>query len=178
MYFIAVVLPEELNRKVLPLKQYMLDDYHCKVGLKSPAHITIAPPFWMDHALEQDLLSDVDHLSRQFSAFPLHTNNFSAFKPRTIFIAVKHSGELNTLKKQADEFFGAKPQYKIKIENRPFHPHITIATRDLLKKAFSEAWPHFEKQAFEEEWTAQGLSVLRHNTRNWDVIHTGMFGQQ
>ena len=64
---------------------------------------------------------------------------------------------------------------KLKIDTRPFHPHITIATRDLHKKDFHDAWPMFEKEKFNAEWEANGLSLLRHNRTNWDVIHTCNF---
>jgi 2'-5' RNA ligase len=74
-----------------------------------------------------------------------------------------------------DDFFRLNSFYKIKIDTRPFHPHITIATRDLFKKSFCEAWPVFEKESFKEEWQVNGLSVLRHNKKNWDVIYTSQF---
>ena len=174
MYYIAVVLPEPLNERVLALKQYMLDKYNCKVGLKSPAHITIIPPFWTDAAKEPGLISDLDSLSTTISSFMLSTDNFSAFKPRTIFVAVKESGELNMVKQKAESLFTSK-DYSIKKEGRPFHPHITIATRDLFKKDFAEAWPYFENKEIREEWVVEGLSLLRHNKKNWDVIHTSQF---
>jgi 2'-5' RNA ligase len=83
--------------------------------------------------------------------------------------------KLARFKKTADEFFRSRPQYKIKIENRPFHPHITIATRDMAKSVFAEAWPLFKDKEHQAEWEASGLSVLRHNQKNWDVIHTSQF---
>ena len=43
--------------------------------------------------------------------------------------------KLRSLKAAIDKFFSEK-DYKIKTESRPFHPHITIATRDLLRKIF------------------------------------------
>ena len=82
---------------------------------------------------------------------------------------------LESLKETVDMFFKEGRPYKIKIDSRPFHPHITIATRDLFKKTFYEAWPIFEKEKFEEEWLAESLSVLRHNKKNWDVIQTSQF---
>ena len=88
MYFVAIVLPQHLNEKVLRYKQMMFDKYNCKVGLKSPAHITLVPPFWMEDKKEQQLISDIDSLSNHLHPFHISTNNFSAFKPRTIFIAV------------------------------------------------------------------------------------------
>jgi 2'-5' RNA ligase len=175
MYFIAVVLPQDLDEKVLHWKKYMQEKYRCKVGLKSPAHITIVPPFWLESNMEEALLIDVDSVSKNIHPFSLNTNDFSAFKPRTIFIAVQQNPELDKLKQKADQHFFDKEHYKIKIETRQFHPHITIATRDLLKKDFYECWPFFETKEFKEEWEATGLSVLRHNKRNWEVIYTAPF---
>ncbi len=175
MYFIAIVLPQDLDEKVLRLKKYMHEKYHCKVGLKSPAHITIVPPFWLEANMEEALLNEVDILANGVQPFSIATNDFSAFKPRTIFVAVKNNQELDKLKSKADQHFSEKEQYKIKIETRQFHPHITIATRDLFKKDFYESWPFFEMKEFKEEWEATGLSILRHNKKNWDVIYTAQF---
>lgn len=174
MYFIAIALPAHLDEKVKLLKQYMHDLYNCKVGLKSPAHITIVAPFWMEAEKESQLINDLDHLASSFQPFSLTTANFSCFKPKTIFIAVEPSECLNKVKYKADEHFQQK-DYNIKIESRPFHPHITIATRDLFRKDFANAWPFFERKEFKEEWNVQGLSLLRHNKKNWDVIHTSQF---
>jgi 2'-5' RNA ligase len=174
MYFIAVVLPPSLNEKILHFKNYMREQFNCLVALKSPAHITLVPPFWMEEKMEELLISEIDSISQRES-FIMQTNNFSAFKPRTIFIALEANKELDQLKKDSDDHFIARKEFKIKIDDRPFHPHITIATRDLTKKDFHLAWPHFEKKVFEEVWMADGISLLRHNKKNWDVIHTSQF---
>lgn len=174
MYYLALVLPPPLNEKILYWKKYMLEKYNCKVGVKSPAHITLIPPYWMNPEKEEELLRDTDDIARTAQPFVLASNNFSAFKPRTIFVAVKESEALQQLKKTTEQFFCSK-EYGIKKENRPFHPHITIATRDLHKKDFQEVWPVFEREIFEEEWLVDALSVLRHNKKNWDVIHTSQF---
>ena len=175
LYFTALVLPEYLNAKILPLKQYMHQEYGCKVGLNSPAHITLLPPFRMENSLEGNLLSAIDDFSTSLSPFPVSTANFSAFPPRTLFIDVAPSAELSKLKAASDRYFGALPLVKVKIDTRPFHPHITIATRDLEKSAFHKSWQRFKEERFEEEWTVGGISMLRHNSKNWDVVHTSQF---
>jgi 2'-5' RNA ligase len=175
MYYMAVVLPPHLDAEIIKYKYYMLEKYEAKVGLKSPAHITIIPPFWLHPEKEEDLRADLEVLGRQVAPFPLSTSNFAAFKPRTIFIDVVPSEPLNELKQKADQFFSARPQYGIKVEHRPFHPHITIATRDLHKATFAEAWPHFQNKEFQKSWTVEGLSLLRHNKKNWDVLQTSQF---
>jgi 2'-5' RNA ligase len=175
MYFIALVLPAYLNDKILVWKNFMQERYNCKVGLKSPAHITLIPPFWMEENKEAALFYEANSLANNFVPFIIKTKNFSAFKPRTIFIDVEKNEELNTIKAAVDDFFKLNTEYKIKIDSRPFHPHITIATRDLFKKSFYEAWPVFEKIEFMAEWKINALSILRHNKKNWDVVHTSQF---
>lgn len=174
MYFIAIVLPEELDKKVQKWKELMHEKYGCTVGLKSPAHITLIPPFWMDEEKEQQLIQDIDSISSAVSPFTISINNFSAFKPRTIFADVAVDEELRSLKTAVDTFF-SQADHKVSIDTRPFHPHITIATRDLHKKDFQEAWPMFETKRFRADWEANGLSVLRHNKASWEVVHTSKF---
>jgi 2'-5' RNA ligase len=174
MYFLAIVLPPHLDEKVLAYKKEMQEKYGCKVGLKSPAHITLVPPFWMEEEKQAALVKDMEQLAATFSPFTLTTADFSAFRPRTIFVAVAESGALQALKKRTDAFF-RHSDYKMKIENRPFHPHITIATRDLHKKAFAEAWPLFQSKEFREIVEATGFSLLKHNGRTWDVAYTAPF---
>ncbi len=175
LYFTALVLPEHLNNRILPLKQHMFAEYGCRVGLNSPAHITLLPPFKMDKGMEEALTAGVDDLSVSLTPFDVKTADFSAFPPRILFIDVEVSPALKSLKAASDRYFGAHPLLKVKIDTRPFHPHITIATRDLTPNDFAAAWLHFRDKTFNETWTANGISILRHNTKNWDVVHTSQF---
>lgn len=174
MYFVALVLPKDLDEKILVYKKWMREAYGCKVGLKSPAHITLVPPFWMKEEKESALKQDLNNVAIKSTSFPLATNNFSSFSHRTLFIAVKENAALDALKKTVDEVLYPM-EYGLKKESRPFHPHITIATRDLHKKDFFEVWPRFEGKTFEEEFEAAGLSLLKHNGRTWDVVYTAGF---
>ena len=98
----------------------MHENYGCVVGLKSPAHITIIPPFWMDETKENQLTNDIAVLSSEFETFDLATNNFSAFKPRTIFIDLMTNSKLDLLKKKTDLFFNTHQELKIKTDSRTF----------------------------------------------------------
>jgi 2'-5' RNA ligase len=175
MYFIALVLPPALNEKILRHKNFMLEQYGCRVGLKSPAHLTLVPPFWMEEEREPALRAAMEMLAAGTTPFSLATDNFSHFKPKTIFIALAHNTALHTLKKNSDAYFTEHSIPGLKIEERPFHPHITIATRDLHKKDFYEAWQFFEQKTFMETWMADGISLLKHNKKNWDVVYTSQF---
>lgn len=174
MYFIAIMLPDRLNEKIVDFKKWMKENYGSRVGLKSPAHLTLVAPFWMEEEKESCLSADLETLAKDVVPFTLTTADFSAFVPRTIFVALAPSEAIEELKRNTDRFLRNK-NYKLKTETRPFHPHITIATRDLHKKDFAGAWPYFEEKQFRECFAATALSLLKHNGRTWEVIFSAPF---
>lgn len=177
MYFIALVLPVHLDEKILVYKKWMHENYGCRVGLKSPAHITLVPPFWLQAESEESVRLTIEIISANTNSFNLETDNFSCFGVRTIFIAVAENEALQALKKNTDNRFRTTG-LNIKLDSRPFHPHITIATRDLHKRDFAEAWNFFQHKKFTEPFEANGLSLLKHNGKIWDVVFTAPFAGQ
>lgn len=176
MYFIALVAPADINRDVLAWKNLMKERFDCSVALRSPAHITLVPPFWMDEAIESKLTKLLKEFSGAETLFEIGLKNFDAFKPRVIFLDVIPNESLQTLHSRLLDFLVTRSNdLPIEKEDRPFHPHITIATRDLHKKAFREAWEIFKEKSYEASWPVDSISVLRHNQKNWDVIFTSQF---
>ena len=175
MYFIALVAPEDINKEVLKWKHWMKERYQCEVALRSPAHITLVPPFWMKPELENDLISAMNEFSKQQQVFNVQLNNFSHFKPRVIFVDVVMNEQLIQLKEELFDFLQKTGRYPLKEDKRSFHPHVTIAARDLHKKAFAEAWEHFGEKKYTAGWNVQSISLLKHNSKNWDVAATFPF---
>ena len=175
MYFIALVAPEEINEKLLKWKHFMKDRFGCTAALKSPAHITLVAPFWMQPELELDLQNSIHKFSVQQKSFAVQLHNFSAFKPRVIYVEVVKSTDIDFLQNSFTDYLLLQNNYPINTDNRPFHAHVTIATRDLHKKAFYEAWEIFSRKEYKAEWKIDSISLLRHNKKNWDVIFTSQF---
>ncbi len=175
MYFIALVAPEEIEQQVLKWKNFFKERYECSVALKSPAHITIIPPFWMKEHLENDLINSIREFSITKTKFKITLKNFAAFQPKVIFVDVVKNKMLNDLYQSLGDFIISQNKFPIKKEDQPFHPHVTLATRDLYKKAFQEAWEIFSKKKYEALWIVNGISLLGHNKKNWDVIFTSQF---
>lgn len=175
MYFIALVAPDEINENLLKWKHFMRDHFGCIVALKSPAHITLVAPFWMQPGLEHDLQNSIHAFSSEQKHFTVLLNNFSAFKPRVIYVDVVKNAAIDSLQNTFTEYLLLQNKFPINKDNRPFHPHVTIATRDLYKKAFYEAWEIFNRKEYKAEWNINSISLLRHNKKNWDVIFTSQF---
>jgi 2'-5' RNA ligase len=175
MYFIALVCPEHINKQVLKWKVWMKERFGCEAALRSPAHITLVPPCWMNPGLEANLLNSLAAFARTQQRPIIQLSHFSHFKPRVIFVNIVQNTALENLQTGLFRYLLADNIYPFNKDDRPFHPHITIATRDLHKKTFNEAWEHFKEKKYEAEWTAEGISLLRHNKKNWDVIATSQF---
>ena len=136
MYFLAILTPPQVNSKVLEWKYYMREHFGCVVALRSPAHITIIPPFWMNQELESQLIQDVESFSSEKKPIKIELEDFDAFRPKVIFLHVKPNQWLAILRAELEDYLMSKATYPIKREERPFHPHVTIANRDLLRKDF------------------------------------------
>ena len=175
MYFIALVAPKEINEEILKWKQFMKEQFGCLVALRSPAHITLIPPFWMENTLENKLEDEISDFCHRQSPFEINLKNFAAFTPRVIYVDVVPNKILSVLQQGFLQFLRNTKLFPCQIDEHPYHPHVTIATRDLHKKAFHEAWLIFKEKKYEASWMTGGISLLRHNQKNWDVIFTSQF---
>jgi 2'-5' RNA ligase len=175
MYYIAILAPEEINTEVLKWKHFFKERFGCTAALKSPAHVTLIPPFWMNEELENDLVASIKEFSDKQEKFHARLKDFSAFKPKVIFVDLLKNEKLESLYAAFTEFILQQNKFPLKKDERNFHPHITLATRDLHKKAFYEAWEIFAVKKYEAEWLVTGISLLRHNKKNWEVVFTSPF---
>ncbi len=175
MYFIAIVAPGEINIRVLQWKLWMKARYMCEVALRAPAHITLVPPFWMKPELENSLIDSITAFSINQEGFYIQLNNFSHFKSQVLFVDLSPNERLPKLKNELQDFLLKSGRYPVKDDKRPFHPHVTIATRDLYKEAFYEAWEHFKNKKYAAEWIVQDISLLKHTQGKWEVVATSSF---
>lgn len=175
MYFSAILTPDDLSRKILRWKHFMKDRYGCQAALKSPPHITITPPFWLEEDEETGLISALAEYCSDQAPVEITAKDFSSFPPKVIFIDILHNPELESLYQKFNAFLITEKSMPVKLNDHPFMPHITIASRDLYKQAFFEARDYFSRKKFESSWQATSLTLLRHNKKKWDVLSTSPF---
>ena len=169
LYFIAIVAPAEINDPVLVWKKYMEEQYGCTVALRSPAHITLVPPFTMKEDRENELGEYLQQFSSAEKSFTINLKDFDNFKPRVIFLHVEPGEALLQLKERLELYLLSLEKFPVKKEERPFHPHITIANRDLNKKDFPKAWAYFQSLSFSATFTADSIYLLKHNNKEWEM---------
>jgi 2'-5' RNA ligase len=170
LYFIAVVPPEDIREKVKGIKEYIAENYNSNHALRSPAHITLHMPFkWKEKKLEL-LINELTASVRHKTPFKIKLKGYDSFAPRVIFIDVEESDRLYELKTSVERAMKNLHILNIDYKEKPFHPHMTVAFRDLRKAKFWEAWKEFESRDFEEEFDTESIVLLKHNGKIWEVF--------
>ena len=175
LYFIAVLPPIDLREKVRNLKLEMQRRFQAGHALKSPAHITLQMPFRLEEKREAELYRVLDNFAGQQPVFSVQIRGFDCFPPRVIFLRVVDHHPFVALQKALKTVLIENEMIPRPSGDHRFHPHMTIATRDLDKSAFEEAWPEFKVRPFNAGFTVRSLCLLKHNGSYWDIYRQAGF---
>ncbi len=168
-YFIAIVLPEPLQQEVMAFKEYVKDNFNSKGALRSPAHITLHMPFEWKSEKEEFLIKTLSEFKFN-EEFKLELKNFSCFEPRVVYVDVVKNDTLNQLQKELVKHVKLNLGLMNEAENmRGFHPHATIAFRDLNKAKFTGAWEHFKTQTYSANFSTKSFHLLKHSQGIWNI---------
>ena len=171
LYYIAAICPDTVNRQVQIFKQYMQDKYGSKAAQKSPAHLTIVPPFKAEEDIEKLLLDFVATYNFGLVPFDIRLNGFNHFDNKVLFVDVMHNDSLNAMVKDINTQFGTEFP-SINFRTKPdFHPHVTIATRDIPEHKFNEVWAYFQQQQIDAAYTCKELSVMKLGRGVWQQLY-------
>jgi 2'-5' RNA ligase len=169
-YFIAFIPPSPVYEEALALKHYFKERYKSKAALNSPPHITVHMPFRWKEAREADLAQTLKRFVKDFDPIKICLDNFASFAPRVIFINVADSVTLIDFQKSIQRFFKKELNiFNANYREEPYHPHLTLAFRDLKKAAYKEAWEEFKSKEYKAEFMADRLSLLKHDGKRWNV---------
>ena len=176
LYFIAILPPDNLRQSVKILKEEMKLRFNAKHALKSPAHITLQMPFKWSFKEEKMLLIALKKFAFQEKAFTVGLNGFNCFTPRVIFVKVIDHSAIAALHTRLSLVLIEQLGFENSSINPKMHPHMTIATRDLKKNAFHLAWREFEDREFIGSFLANGIGLLKHNGKQWEIYQEFPFG--
>jgi 2'-5' RNA ligase len=170
MYFVAIICPPELDKIKLQFKSWMKEHAGSVVALKSPAHITFIQPFWVEEDKEERLKQTLQGFKTDMEELEIQLEGFSHFGKRVIFVRVNDNPALNEVKNQVENHFVRSFAGVIKKDDRPFHPHVTIANRDLKPGDFEKALKHFSGKVIKEKFYTQTISLLKLIEGKWKRI--------
>ncbi|OEK06949.1 2'-5' RNA ligase family protein [Roseivirga misakiensis] len=165
-YFIALIPPDPLQSETQRIKESFYQVYASKGALRSPAHITLHMPFlWRDDK-EERLFNLLVHATKE-TEFTLTLNGFGCFPPRSIFINAEKSQELIDFQKRLTNYTKRAMNLFNSTHNKGFHPHMTVAFRDLKKDKFAAAWEEFQSKNFRAEFLVNSFWLLKHDGKVW-----------
>ena len=162
MFYMAIVCPGEIEEKVKGFKEYMEKQYGCRAAKKSPAHLTIVPPFRAENEMEKPLLDFVQTFNMGMLPVDIAFNGFGNFGDRVLFVDVAPNPSLNSLEQEAMQEFGNQFPGIIFGMKPEFNPHVTIATRDIPEGRLAQALAYFkDNHEASDSFTAKELTLLK-----------------
>ena len=169
-YFIAIIPPEPVFSQIELIKKQVSEAYDNKSALRAPAHITLHMPFeWLEQK-EEVLVQKLSEF-KFGQAFEIQLKNYSCFEPKVLFIDVLKNPDLNSLQKELVQH--VKLNFNIfnqADDLRPYHPHVTIAFRDLKKSLFYKAWEEYKDKAFSAVFNADAFYLLKNTGNAWQPL--------
>jgi 2'-5' RNA ligase len=178
LYFIAIIPPLPLREEIRVVKERILDRFGAGHALKSPAHITLQMPFKRSSSGEEMISAELRRFAMAERGFRVIADGYGAFPPRVIYIKIADPDPVRTLHRRLREILLSELDFSHEEIMEELQPHITVATRDLARSAFSEAWPEFRDEKFTGEFWVSSIFLLKHNGRNWDIHEEYPFGDQ
>lgn len=172
-YFIALVPPSPIYEQVQHWKEYFKVEFNSKAAFNSPPHITLHMPFEWKSTKESKLIEELSSFAQSQKSFEIELKNFGCFEPRVIYIQVMENKELRTLQSALTRF--CKTELNLFNANRldqPYHPHLTVAFRDLKKALFPQAWAFVKDLDFQAQFSCQELVLLKHDGKVWQPEKT------
>lgn len=168
-YFIAIVPPEPLLSEIQEIKLSIFETYQTKGALRSPGHITLHMPFSFESEKEENLIKALEDF-KFYKSFKIQLNHFACFAPRVVYIHVEEQALLNTLQKQLVQHVKQNLQlFNQSDDKRGFHPHVTVAFRDLKKQNFYAIWETYKTKDFKAEFLCDSFFLLKHLNQRWEV---------
>jgi 2'-5' RNA ligase len=168
-FFVALLPPAEIQAYANRVIQDLTQRYRTRTS-HSPPHITLQPPFLFAPERLSALIASLQHFANEQAAVPVFLSNFAAFAPRVLYLNVVKTPELLALQAAlshrlvTDGIIDASQQ-----EQRPFVPHLTVASRNMTRQIFRQAWLELQTQTVEFQFMAEQLTLLIYVGQRWQI---------
>ena len=175
LYLVAVLPPEPVFAETWALKQEVHRLTGSRNAVRLPPHITLLPPFRAPAHFEADCLAALAGFAATEPAFAVALDGFAWFGDRTLFVRVAAAEALKAFHARLLAWCAAHlPQ--VPPENRPYTPHLTLATRDLPPTQVHELRQLFAQRSYAAAFTVSGLTLFRHDGQQWQPRPTLALG--
>jgi 2'-5' RNA ligase len=166
LYLVALLPPEPVFSQISAFKQEVHELTGSRNAIRLPPHITLVPPLRQPDEFEAKCTAALAGFVATQTSFPVALQDFAWFGSRTLFVRPTEDAALKA-------FHAALMSWcethlpEVQPENRPFTPHLTLATRDLPAAQIPALRQLFGGRAYAATFMAQSLTLFRHNGQQW-----------
>ncbi|MFZ0490251.1 MAG: 2'-5' RNA ligase family protein [Salegentibacter sp.] len=175
LFFIALIAPAGIRKEIENFKKEIKQKYGAKHALKLPAHLTLQIPFRMKEKKERQLIKELDKFAASQKAFEVKLNGFGKFSRNVIFVKIEDHKPVVHLYENLQEILQKQLELKDHEKTAKIHPHLTIASRDLSRQEFPQAWNDFRDREYTASFSADYISLLKHNGKTWELYRKFSF---
>lgn len=175
LYLVAALPPEPVLAEAWALKQEVHRRTGSRNAVRLPPHITLLPPFRAPADFEADCLAVLTAFAATEPAFEVALDGFAWFGDRTLFVRVVAAEALQAFHARLRGWCAAHLP-PVPPENRPYTPHLTLATRDLPPAQVPALRQLFAGRAYAAAFAVAGLTLFRHDGRQWQPRPTLALG--
>jgi 2'-5' RNA ligase len=174
---IAIVLPEPLFSMVREEQNFIAKTWGCRQALRVPPHITLIPPLSVKEKESKEIESVTKEVAAHRKPFTMKITGYDTFSPRVIFLKPNFPYELGLLYNSLrDSIIPKIPQALNRYPDESFHPHITLAYRDLTPDQFKEMWRHYKNKKAKYLFDVNQISILVNTEDGWVIENTFQLG--
>jgi 2'-5' RNA ligase len=84
---------------------------------------------------------------------------------------VEITNELERLQKNLERYFKRQLNlFNANYKELPFHPHVTLAFRDLKKPNYQKAWEEYVDKNYQATFLASKIALLKHSGAVWEIF--------
>jgi len=177
-YFIAIVPSDEIQEKATGLKYEVSDLFNSKYALKSPAHVTLKMPFVWNEAKEDKLIEMLTQFFQDKPSFKLVFKGIGRFGRRVIYIRVEEQYQLTTLQSELSDYCKKKLKFTQELSDKVYHPHMTIAFKDLKEVHFDNCLKYLKERGFYQTMDVKHVSLLKKENFKWHIIYRFSLGKE
>ncbi len=171
-YFLAIVPSGQIQEAATAMKDALKTQFNIKYALKSPAHITLKMPFSYREGKENSLIEKLERFLVSKKPFELEVGGTDTFGKRVIFWKIRADSNLAELQADLKVFCKRELHLVDELSDRNYHPHMTIAFKDIKERDFDQVREFIEKAEIKESFEVSTVELLKRIDNRWQVIHS------
>jgi 2'-5' RNA ligase len=169
LFFLALLPPQEIRDELRKWQHWTAKEFQVRAALGSPPHITIYPPVRWPLAALSAWKNSLNRFSRNHTQFSVTIHGFNHFGKEVVFADVEQSPPLMNFQKSFLKYWMESLGAKCPKHADSYHPHITLAFRNLTPASFKGIWDKFGPLPYTRQFKAEEMVLLKHQPTGWEI---------